>query len=125
MVVKSSLEIFNIRELNKIIIEYKEELELCEEREELKKFILGGLTEYGYGRNDYNDDLGNSYLEWKYYNMNLVGKLNEEDVLFYTELMKRIKRKNIGNMDLENMVGWETNGFFFNLKGMLVVFNNR
>jgi hypothetical protein len=97
------------------------------QREELlQKFIP---NKYDYDRMDgYNCDgieEGESYDDFLEWNIKCIIECSEDDYNFIAKLCSKISSKQIGQMDMESCVVWESDGIFFNKQKNIVIYHPR
>ena len=69
--------------------------------------------------------LNNSYGQFVEWNLKCLCALPTEDLVFFRHLCNKIMRREIGQMDMENCVVFQTSSVFFDVEKRIVVVNPR
>ena len=98
-----------------------------ESRNVIIRFISDNMTEHDYERmNDLNDGHKfESYEQFVEHNIKCVNDADDRDVTFMSLLALKTIRSNIKLCDKENFIEWQSDGFYFNIDGHLVITHPR
>ena len=94
-------------------------------RDYIKDFIRGVITEYDIKRVDDEDTWIEDIDELYELNDTMVDKSCDSFILWLVQLIKLIKDEKLNNMDKESMISFPTSGFCWNAKCEFIIFNER